>query len=167
MKKLIILLFVVGISLPAFAQDPIELSEITILSRNYRYLDKINSEKVAVPVKLLQRKAAAYDVTKSDFYDDDYDYYTVSFFIPKGKIVAVYDKVGNITRTIEKYKNIAIPKKVATAVVERFPKWVISKDVYLVSYSDDKKKAKKVYKLTLENGNKRLKVKTDANGKFL
>ncbi|ARV06943.1 nicotinate-nucleotide adenylyltransferase [Polaribacter sp. SA4-10] len=166
MKKLIILFVVIGLSIPAFAQDPIELSEITIFARNYKYLDKIDSQKAAIPVKLLQRSVATYDVRKSDFYDDDYDYYTVSFFIPKGKIVAVYDKDSNIINTIEKYNNIRLPIAVATAVAERFPKWRVSKDVYLLSYRDDRE-AKKVYKLTLENGNERLKVKMDAEGNFL
>jgi len=166
MKKLIILFVVIGLSIPAFAQDPIELSEITIFARNYKYLDKIDSQKAAIPVKLLQRSVATYDVRKSDFYDDDYEYYTVSFFIPKGKIVAVYDKDSNIINTIEKYKNIRLPIAVASAVAARFPKWRISKDVYLLNYRDDRD-AKKVYKLTLENGNERLKVKTDAEGNFL
>ena len=44
--------------------------------------------------------------------------------------------------------------------------WVIKKDVYLVSYYDTGKISKK-YKITLENGEKSMKIKTDAEGNFL
>ena len=89
--------------------------------------------------------------TQSDFYQDDYDYYTVSFFIPEGKIVAVYDEDGNVLRTIEKFKDIALPVPVRDAVAERFPNWEVVSDVYRVKYND-KKGAKQNYKLRLKNG---------------
>jgi hypothetical protein len=47
-----------------------------------------------------------------------------------------------------------------------FPQWGISKDVYLVNYSDPTG-SKKVYKLLLKNGDKRLRVKVDEKGNFL
>ncbi|MEE1962753.1 hypothetical protein V1387_08665 [Allomuricauda taeanensis] len=50
----------------------------------------------------MERKAAAYDVKNSDVYMDEYDYYEVAFHIPKGMILAAYDKDGKIMRTAEK-----------------------------------------------------------------
>ncbi|MDJ0646560.1 MAG: nicotinate-nucleotide adenylyltransferase [Flavobacteriaceae bacterium] len=166
MKKLIITLFAICLVTLAYGQDPIELSEVTVVARNYKYLNKTDSKVATIPVKLLQRKAATYNIKEADFYDDEFDYYTVSFFIPDGKIVAVYDADGKIVRTIEKYKNIALPNEVTSAVLKRFPKWKISKDAYLIKYHQ-KKGAKKTYKLTLENGDERLKVKMDDIGNFL
>ena len=166
MKKLLIILFIIGLSTNIYAQDPIELSEVIIVARNYKYLNKIDNTEAAIPVEFLQRKVAAYNIKDADFYDDDYDYYTVSFFIPDGKIVAVYNNDGKIIRTIEKFKNIKLPMAVAKAVEKRFPKWKISKDVYLLNYNQEKG-AKKRYKITLENGDQRLKIKTDAEGIFL
>ncbi|NNL03135.1 MAG: nicotinate-nucleotide adenylyltransferase, partial [Eudoraea sp.] len=112
------------------------------------------------------RKVAAYDVTTKDYYQDDYDYYTVEFYIPDGKIVAAYDTNGKILRTIEKFDDIKLPTAVSEALLARFPNWTIAKDVYRVTYTD-KKGAKKVYKLKLENGEKTMKVKMNEDGEFL
>ena len=166
MKKLIVVLFIVGLTTQTFAQDPIQLSEVIVVATNYKYLNSVSSEEEAIPVQLLQREVATYDVRKSEYYDDEYDFYTISFFIPDGKIVAVYDKDNKIVRTIEKFKDIALPKSVAKSVAKRFPQWTISKDVYLLRYHKEKD-VKKIYKLTLENGDQRLKVKTDSEGNFL
>lgn len=168
MRKLCILLFVVGLSTQMFGQDPEvqKLSEVYIPARNFKYLNKVDSKVAAIPVKLLQRKVASYDIKTADFYYDEHDFYTVSFFIPEGKIVAEYDGNGNIIQTIEKFKNISLPLEVSQAVAKRFPNWSISRDVYLLNYHNDKG-VKETYKLTLENGDERLKVKTDADGNFL
>ena len=167
MKKILIILFVIGLSTNIYAQDPItKLSEVIIVARNYKYLNKVDNTEAAIPVHFLQRKVAAYNIKDADFYDDDYDYHTVSFYIPDGKIVAVYNNDGKIIRTIEKFTNIKLPIAVAQAVEKRFPKWKISKDVYLLNFSQEKG-AKKRYKITLENGDQRLKIKMDVEGYFL
>lgn len=168
MKNLIIALCFIGLTTQVFAQDPKteKLSEVIVVAVNYKYLSSVDSQESAIPVNLLQRKAANYNIKDAEFYNDEYDFYSVSFFIPEGSIVAAYDKDGNIIRTIEKYKNIALPKAVATSVAKRFPKWKISKDVYLLKYNN-KKGAKKTYKLLLKNGDERLRIKTDGDGNFL
>jgi hypothetical protein len=168
MKKLIIGLFVLGLMTQGFAQitKVEQLSEVVVVAVNYKYLNQVDSQEAAVPVELLQRKVATYDLKSQDFYDDDFEFYTVSFFIPEGKIVAAYDSNGKILRTIERYKDIALPMDITMAVAKRFPGWSITKDVYLINYHESKGVTKK-YKLTLENGDKRLKVKVDSEGNFM
>ncbi|MGB5463046.1 MAG: nicotinate-nucleotide adenylyltransferase [Aureibaculum sp.] len=168
MKKLIIGLFVLGLMTQGFAQitKVEQLSEVVVVAVNYKYLNQVDSQEAAVPVELLQRKVATYDLKSQDFYDDDFEFYTVSFFIPEGKIVAAYDSNGKILRTIERYKDIALPMDITMAVTKRFPGWSITKDVYLINYHEAKGVTKK-YKLTLENGDKRLKVKVDSEGNFM
>ena len=168
MKKLIIGLLVLGFTTQAFAQiTKVEkLSEVVVVAVNYKYLNQVDSQEAAVPVELLQRKVATFDLKNSDFYQDDYDIYTVSFYIPEGKILAAYDKDGKVLRTIEKFKDITLPISVSKSVAKRFPGWTISKDVYLVNYHY-KKGVEKKYKLTLENGDKRMRIKSDAEGNFL
>jgi len=168
MKKLILGLFVLGLTIPAFAQVVREetLSEVVVYAVNYKYLDNVGDKDIDVDVNLLQRKVANYDLKGSDLYTDEYDVYNVSFFIPDGKIVAAYDKDGRVIRTIEKFKNVKPPSDIIKAVAKRFPGWAFSKDVYLVKYNQDKG-AKKVYKFTLENGDKKMKVKTDEKGNFI
>lgn len=168
MKKLLFtLLFVVGIYFQALAQEPVveQLSEIKIVAADYKYLDQANSEEVSVPVKMLREKVASYNVKDSPFYRDDYELYSISFYIPEGKILAAYDKDGKLLRTIERFKDVTLPQDVSQAVVKRFPKWTISKDIYRVSYHNEKGVDKK-YKLRLENGEERLWVKVDDKGNF-
>lgn len=169
MKKIIIGLFVLGLTTQLYAQDPqtITLDEVILVNTNYKYLGATDAEDMPVPVDDLQIKAASFDVKALDIYADEYDYYDVYFIIPRGKILATYDNEGNIIRTAEKFKNLDLPVPVVKSVLKRFPNWNITKNIYLVKYHDSKITAKKVYKLTLKNGDKRIKVKVDDTGKFM
>ena len=142
------------------------LPEVTVTAANYKYLRSANTKNVANPANLLERKPAAFDIKNSEFYDDDYDTYTVSFFLPDGYVLAVYDANGKLLRTAERYKNIALPREVRSAVVSRYPNWKITSDLYQVKYEDDSG-ARTIYKLTLQNGSKRLKTKVNEKGDFL
>jgi len=90
----------------------------------------------------------------------------VYFYIPEGKILAVYDGEGEILRTSERFKDVSLPLPIANAVVDKYPGWRISGDIYLVTYGKTRG-AKKMYKLFLEKGDEKKRVKTDAHGKFL
>ncbi|MDV7137448.1 nicotinate-nucleotide adenylyltransferase [Maribacter sp. TH_r10] len=168
MKKFVIGLFVLGLTSPLLAQVPKveQLSEVVVTAVNYKYLNAIDSEEVAVPVKMLERKAAAYNVEDSDFYQDDFDIYYISFYIPEGRIVAAYNTEGEIIRTIERFQDVKLPSTVRDAVVERFPNWAIVNDVYRVTYNQNKG-AMKTYKIKLKNGDKVMRVKVDDSGEFL
>lgn len=169
MKKMVLGLILLGLTTQTFAQiiKTEQLSEVTVYATNYKYLNDMNTGEVAsLPVELLQRKVAAFNVKDSEFYQDDYDLYQINFFIPEGKILAAYDKDGKLLRTAEKYKNVNLPDVVKKAVLDRFPEWTITKDIYLVQYHDTKGSTKK-YKLKLENGDKVLRVKVDESGIFL
>ena len=168
MKKFIIGLFVIGLTSQVFAQvTKVEkLSEVVVTAINYKYLNAIDSKEVAIPVKMLERKVAAYNVEDSEFYSDDFEFYTISFFIPEGKIVAVFNPEGEIIRTIERFEDVMLPTAVRNAVAERFPNWTIVKDAYRVTYVQDKG-ANKSYKIKLKNGDKTTRVKIDDTGEFL
>lgn len=157
--------FVFGIALQTFGQKI--LPEITVTASNYKYLNAVNPEVQAQPVNMLQQYAAAYNVKGAEFYEEEYDNYFVSFYIPEGKILAAYDKDGTLLRTAEKYKDVALPKHVRDAVTKRFPQWNISTDAYLVSYYSKENVTKKVYKLVLQNGDQRLRIKVNDNAEFL
>ena len=169
MKKLVLGLLCIGLTGPALAQivRTEQLSEVTVYATNYKYLNSIASEEpAAIPVEMLERKVAAFDVMNSEFYNDEYDLYQISFYIPEGKILAAYDANGKLLRTVERFEDIALPISVRDAVAERFPGWVVSKDVYAVTYHEEKGVTKK-YKLVLTNGDKKLRVKLDETGNFL
>ncbi|WP_075350349.1 nicotinate-nucleotide adenylyltransferase [Algoriphagus marinus] len=166
MKKIILALFAFGISIPLFAQV-VTLPEVEVSAKNYKYLDDVNNSSAAQTVQLLERYATSYDVRDSEYYEDEYDKYFISFFIPKGKILAAYDDDGNLLRTIEKYENVKLPLAVSKAAAKEYPGWKITHDAYLVNYHSKLGVTKKEYKLVLEKGNNRIRIKTDENGNIL
>ena len=168
MKKLLLVLLAIGLSTQFFAQviNDGMLPEVEVRATNYKYLNSIDNSEAAVSVQLLEDMVAKFDVRSSEFYEDGNDFYKVYFYIPDGKIVAAYDKDGKILYTIEKFDNVALPNNVASSVAERFPGWKIAKDVYKVNYDADIG-SNKQYKIVLENGKKRIRVKVDDEGVFL
>ena len=169
MKKIMLSLLAIGLAIPAYAQiiKTEQLSEVVVYATNYKYLNSVNTEEVAsVPVEMLERKVAAFDVKGSEFYQDDWGIYNINFYIPEGRILAAYDSDGKLLRTAERFKDINLPMTVKKAVLDRFPEWSITKDIYLVNYHEDRGVNKK-YKLKLENGDKILRIKVDEKGEFL
>lgn len=166
MKNLVLFLLVCGLTTPVFAQI-IELDEVIIYPVKYKYLFEVVDVDIDKSVKKLQTKLANFDITKEEYYNDEYDEYHVSFYIPKGYALASYDKDGKLIKTIERYKNVKLPLAVSQAIAKRFPNWSVDKDIYKVIYSEKKWDSKKVYKLKLTNGKETIKVKTDENGNFL
>jgi len=154
----------IGVTIQSIGQETLPM--VTVVPVNYKFLTSVNGRTVAQPANLDQLRAATFSVKNSEFYEDDYDNYFISFYIPDGVVLAVYDKDGKLLRTVEKFKNVSVPPAVRDAVAQRFPQWAISNDVYLVKY-DDSKGAKKVYKLLLQNADKRVRVKTNEKGEFL
>jgi len=166
MKNLFLLLLVCVLTTPVFAQITV-LDTVVIRPIKYKYIFEVVDDDIDQSVKDLQMKLGQFDITKEEYYSDEYDSYTVSFYIPKGYAVATYGEDGKLLRTIERYKNVKLPLAVSKALVERFPNWTVDKDIYRVSYSEPKWESKKTYKLKLTNGKKAIKVKTDEDGNFL
>ncbi|MGB7785054.1 MAG: nicotinate-nucleotide adenylyltransferase [Salinimicrobium sp.] len=169
MKKSLIILFLFGIVSPVLAQvtNPEELKEVELVAVNYKYLDQVTKGEVAVPVKLLQEKVARFDLKNSEYYQDDYDFYEVTFYIPEGTILAAYNRDGKLLRTVERFKNVGMPSAVSQAIKAKYPGYAVASDVYLVNYRDNKGLERMNYKLKLENDSDKLRVKIDQNGNFL
>lgn len=169
MKKIILGLLIFGFAIQSFAQVKIKtekLSEVVISATNYKYLNKVGLTNASIPVELLEAKVASFNLQDSEYYSDEYDYYEISFYIPDGHILAAYDKDGNIIRTIERFKNVTLPREVIESVAKKYPNWSFAKDVYLVNYHHSGTITKK-YKITLKNGDKRIKIKVNEYGDFI
>jgi len=173
MKNIVLSLLVFGLTFQSFAQvvNDEKLPEVVVNFVNYKYIGNVGTEDgdVSQGVELLEREVANYNIKKTDLwqlYQDEYELYNVTFYIPDGKIVAAYDKNGKIIRTIEKYKNVKLPSPVLKSVTKKYPGWSISNDVYKVIYHHENGVSKS-YKLILEEGNNKIRVKTDENGKFI
>lgn len=161
---LLIVAFLLGFAIPSIAQK--ELPEIIVTAVKYKYLSAVTNKELPQPVRFLERRAAEFDIKNSEYYDDEYDEYSIRFYIPQGYILATYGKDGKILRTAEKFQNIALPKTVAQAVANRFPMWSIAEDVYRVTYQEENG-ATKTWKVLLKNGDQRLRVKINEQGEFI
>jgi hypothetical protein len=168
MKKLLIGLLALGLTTQFYAQviEDGMLPEVLVRATNYKYLNAVDNTEAAVPVELLEKMVAQFDIKSSEFYEDESDFYKVYFYIPEGKIVAAYDRDGKILYTVERFKNVALPNSVTDAIGEKFPGWKISKDIYRVNYTQDKGAVRR-YKVVLDNGVEKVRIKVDENGTFL
>ncbi len=166
MKKILFGLFIFGLTYQVNSQT-IELPN-TVISLNYKYLDAIGSDNTPERVKRLEDEILNYKHKElSKLYDNGYEVYEVSFYVPQGKIVAAYNKHGKIIRTNEKYNNVRLPLVVMQAISKRFPNWGIVEDAYLIKYHYDKDFLKQEYRVKIKNDDKYIMVSTDEKGIFL
>ena len=166
MKKLIIGLFLFGLTTQMFSQIT-KLPEVVVRSVNYKYLIAVDENVEDVNVKNLEEQVAMYNVKNTDLYSDEYDSYSVTFYIPDGYIVAAYDDEGNLLRTIERFKDVKLPMNIRNKVTKKFPNWAIASDVYTVKYESKDGKAKKQYKIKLTNSGEVIRIKVDGDGNIL
>lgn len=152
--------------MPSLSFGQVVFPEVKVGAVNYKYLSSVENKEVAEPVKRLQTEAAEFNVRDPRYYVDDFNTYYVTFDLPEGKILAAYDSDGRLLRTAEKFKNTVLPKAVGQAVVTKYPGWRVAEDVYLVNFHD-RKGTTKTYKLLLENGDKRMKVKMNEKGEMM
>jgi len=168
MKKVIIGLFIIGLTAQLFAQNTNieELPTVVLHSVNYKYLSDVNINHEAQIIQFLQNEVANFNLKNTDVYDEEESKYEIYFMIPDGYILASYNNNGKITSTLERFNNSKLPHNVLRSVTDTYPGWAISKNTYSVSYNQGKGAAKS-YKLILENGDQRMRVKTDGNGNIL
>lgn len=152
----------------AVNSQTIELPQ-TLISLNYKYLESHEASNIQQHVKDLESEVLKYNHKEnlSELYDDEYDTYSVSFYVPKGKIVAAYNKSGKIIRTIEKYNNVRLPLVVMQSVSKRFPNWGIIEDAYFIKYHCEEDSLKQEYKIKIQNESKVLTVRTNEEGTFI
>jgi len=143
------------------------LEDVEVVGVNYNYLNAIGYRDAAEPVKLLEQKVASFDLKNSDINTGEKQNYNVSFEIPEGKISAVFDNEGEIISTTEMFTDISLPLVVSNAIVEKYPGWKITGDVYIATYVKDGE-LNKTYNLFIEKTNiGKTVIKTDESGNFL
>jgi hypothetical protein len=149
--------------LPSLSYGQIVFPEVKVGAINYKYLSSVDNKEVAEPVRRLQNEAANFDVKDPRYFTDEFNTYYATFELPDGKILAAYDSEGKLLRTAERFKNTVLPKAVGQSALQKYPGWRIAEDVYLVNFHD-RKGTTKSYKLMLEKGDKRMKVRMNERG---
>ncbi|CAM1342143.1 hypothetical protein [Tenacibaculum aestuarii] len=171
MKKLVFGLLFLGLTNLAHSQNDIQkniiLEPVTIKPLNLSYLKEVQREDTPEFAVNLQNEAARYDITEDPIFGKEFEAYEVIFKSKNdetsGLITATYDSKGKIMSSIERYKNILLPKTVRTAINNKYPGWVIYKDVYLVTYRDNSK-SKQVFKVQIRKDGEKKNLKLDYDG---
>ncbi|UJH92052.1 hypothetical protein LZ575_05455 [Antarcticibacterium sp. 1MA-6-2] len=90
----------------------------------------------------------------------DFDAYIVSFRSRKGELKVNYDKEGNIVNAYQRFKNVSLPQAVAQQLFRENKGWSMVKNVH-VAFGRNGEVDKDFYRITMENGKDRKKVKLD------
>ena len=157
MKKLIIGLLFLGVTNLSFSQNTnngiteVELEGVVITAPNYTYLNKVFDNDTPLRVRQLEVEAAKYSVKNADVYDSSFKEYEVEFKQTNGRILAIYDKDGEIISCSEKFSNVKLPEEVRSNIFKDFNGWKLHKDSYSVSYIKGLD-VKKIYKVQLRKG---------------
>ena len=181
MKTLVIGLLFLGLTFTGHAQkknktkdvktNVIQLDNVTITPLNLSYLKNVQDKNTPELARILENKAARYNVTEAPLFDGRFEAYEVIFNNvsgenAKGKIIATYDSNGKVIKSIEKYTDIALPMPILQSIKKQYPNWVIKKDIYLVTYYQNKE-AKKTFKIQIKNGNNKKNLRYDSQGTTL
>lgn len=179
MKKVLIGLLFLGLTSLAYAQDKpanadkdadveeVKLSGVTVKNMNSNYLNKVQDPTTPERVVQLENTAARYDLTTSDIYDGNHEAYEVIFEQTNGKIIATYNKDGQILTSFEKFTDLTLPAPVRNSLYKEYPGWTVHKDAYLVSYYEGTDTVKKLYRIQLRKENQKLNLKCDVDGNIL
>ncbi len=162
MKKLMIGLAILSLTNLVYPQNSNGGSEVLLegvtVSPNMHYLSKVSNGTLSKRVLDLENMAARYDITKYPLFDNSDRNYTIVFKQSKGFILATFDKDGNIIKSYERFKDIAVPVSVRNYIGQNYPGWIHQGNSYLVTYSG-KQDVKKIYKVEIEKGNLQKKIR--------
>ncbi len=167
MRKIILVLFLLGLATPLFAQVEETLPEVEVLGLHFKYLDAIGDEVDApAVVKKMHKHVGNFDVLTSDVYDHDIDDYRFTFKIPQGKVLAGYDKEGNLLWTVEKFKDLRLPNNIIKMVAMEYPGWTFDKTFYTIRYNENNGVTKR-YKVIISKDGKKKRVTLNPEGDVL
>lgn len=178
MKNLIIGLFLIGLTTLGFSQQKkgkikavqlkdvtvnTTLSDISLLNFNFSYLDKVQDNTTAAPVKSFQAYASRYDIMNLSEFDGRQELFQVMFKGTKGYIVAYYNNEGKILSTNERYRDIKIPKKMVRHILSEYPDSKFLKMVHTVHFKENND-VKKIYRIRILNDNSKKNLKITTTG---
>lgn len=164
MKTLVLsVLAILTIGFAAAQETPVELEDVTVSSKNAKFLNLVQDEHTPTIAVDLQAEAATYDLMRSPIYrgSGKSDYF-VEFQSDKGSMYTTYNREGEITRCMEKYNDIALPKAVRDQVFEDHKGWGLADSEYSSLYKNSKI-AKREYRVKIKNGKSSKVITVDLN----
>lgn len=130
---------------------------------NRDYLSKVQEGVYSPLVLKIENEAARYDITRSPIYNGTATLYKISFKAPNALILATFDHKGSLLWTFEKFKNIGCPEKVRNTLYKEYHGWNMVGNTYFVYYLQNRE-LRKIYKIELQNGDKKQTIKLRSEG---
>jgi len=172
MKKVILFLFVLCCGFTTIqAQEVIQLDEAR-LSFDPEAIT-VDSELGAIrcivkegytgefsknPIGFMKEKFDFKEFLSAIVNKDDFDEYLVTFNSSKGFLEAIYTNDGDLVQTYQRFQDIALPPAVRNQLYLENKGWTAISNKYTASGKSDRID-REVYKIRLENGNKKRSVK--------
>ena len=164
MKTLVLsVLALLSFSIIVAQETPVELEDVTVSSKNNKFLDLMQDEYTPSHAVELQAEAASYDLIRSPYYrgSGKSDYF-IEFKTDNGSMYTTYDNKGAITRCQEKYRDIALPKAVRDQIFEQYDGWELDGNQYATLFKDAAV-SKRIYKVKIKKGDDKKVVTIDLN----
>ena len=166
MKKLVYLLLLAGIA--TGQAQVIQLDEARVEGRSVKISINGDDLKYAVvedykgqfhknPIAFMKEKFDIHSFIEQ-MRGTGYDSFLVEFRNRKGYLEASFDGEGNLLRTSQKFKNIALPIAIARELVTKHNGWTMKKNLYLASGKGDALD-NELYRITMKNGKRTQNVK--------
>lgn len=177
--KRVILLFIVLCGIATMkAQEVIQLDE----ARIDFVLDEINISDVNA-IKLVVKEAFTGEFHENpikfvrDKFDfnafldavvnrDEFDEYLVTFNTRKGFLEALYSNDGDLVTTYQSFQDIVLPRALRIDLYNQHKGWTMTGNKYIAS-GKGYELNREVYKIKLENGNKKKTVKITPNSTLI
>lgn len=161
------ILILLGFTTQIFGQVEETLPEVEVLGFHFKYINALGDEMDApAVVKQLHKHVGNYDIMESDVFDMTMDNYEFTFEIPQGRILAGYDKDGNLLWTVEKFTDIKLPNNIIKTVALDYPGWTFDKTFYTIRYNENSGATKK-YKVLISKDGKKKRINLSPEGDVL
>ncbi|WP_420401526.1 hypothetical protein [Flagellimonas sp.] len=107
---------------------------------NAHYVSKLTSSSFHTSVQPLQQKVANFELNAlQEFDENEPSRYHVVFSNENALVHAWYDSKGELSKTIERYRNQVLPFKVRQKIALEYPKWSFGDNVLVVRFVRGKK----------------------------
>lgn len=110
------------------------------------------------PIRFMKEKFDFREFLSAVDNKDEFDEYLVTFKSTKGFLEAVYTNEGELVQTLQIFKDIFLPPAVRNQVYLENKGWTLVGTKYVASGKSDRID-REIYRVKLENGNKKKTVK--------
>ena len=110
------------------------------------------------PIKFMKDRFDFKEFLSAIVNKDDFDEYLVTFNSSKGFLEAIYTNDGDLVQTYQRFQDIALPPSVRNQLYLENKGWTHVSNKYTASGKSDGLD-RELYKIKLENGNKKRTVK--------